>query len=54
MNILGVSCYYHDAAAALLSHAFRQEIDGAGTFVCETHCREVTGLLRDFFARVAA
>lgn len=43
-----------DAAAALLSHAFRQEIDGAGTFVCETHCREVTCLLCDFFGEVAA
>jgi pimeloyl-ACP methyl ester carboxylesterase len=43
-----------DATEALLSRSSKREIDGAGTFVCETHCREVAGLLGDFFAGVAA
>lgn len=38
-----------DAAAALLANASRREIAGAGTFACETHCREVAALLRKFF-----
>ena len=38
-----------DAAAALLTNGSSSEIAGAGTFVCETHCREVAALLREFF-----
>jgi pimeloyl-ACP methyl ester carboxylesterase len=43
-----------DDAHALLARGARAEIDGAGTFACETHCREVNALLGDFFQGAAA
>lgn len=43
-----------DAVSRLLQQVEKREIDGARTFVCETHCAEVAGLLRDFFPREAA
>ena len=38
-----------DAAFALLANGSKREIDGAGTYVCETHRHEVAALLRAFF-----
>ncbi|MDH3621513.1 MAG: alpha/beta hydrolase [Gammaproteobacteria bacterium] len=43
-----------DAAMNLLSQGRKHEVAGAKTFVCETHCAEVAGLLRDFFGTEAA
>ena len=43
-----------DAAHALLANGVRREIADAGSLVCETHCREVAALLREFFPAGAA
>lgn len=43
-----------DAALALLSDGRKLEIEGAKSFICETHCQEVAGILREFFPREAA
>lgn len=43
-----------DAALALLGQGQKREIAGAKTFICETHCDEVAGMLRGFFAGEAA
>ena len=44
-----------DGTFELLKHGSKATIDGARGFVCETHCEEVAGLLREFFpAEVAA
>jgi haloalkane dehalogenase len=43
-----------DAAMDLLANASKEEIEGAGTFVCETHSLEVASLLRSFCPGVAA
>lgn len=44
-----------DGTLELLAHGRKAVIDGARTFVCETHCDEVAGLLRNFIpAEVAA
>jgi pimeloyl-ACP methyl ester carboxylesterase len=42
------------AVSQLLKNGEQSEIDGAKTFVCETHCADVAGLLRGFFPREAA
>ncbi|MCH9695356.1 MAG: alpha/beta fold hydrolase [Gammaproteobacteria bacterium] len=43
-----------DAAAGLMGNAITRTIDGAKTYVCETHSAEVADLLRNFFPREAA
>ncbi|MGI9235797.1 MAG: alpha/beta fold hydrolase [Woeseiaceae bacterium] len=43
-----------DAALQLLGDGRKESVAGAKTFVCETHCPEVAGLLRDFFSHEAA
>ena len=43
-----------DPALQLLANGRKAAIDGARTFVCETHCDEVAGLLREFIPAEAA
>jgi haloalkane dehalogenase len=43
-----------DAAFELLQQGSKTTIDGARTFVCETHKAEVAELLKNFFPREAA
>ncbi len=43
-----------DATLALLKRGRSASIEGARTFLCETHCKEVAELLRDFFAAEAS
>lgn len=43
-----------DAALRQLGNGRKESIADAKTFVCETHCPQVAGLLRDFFSGEAA
>jgi len=43
-----------DATCDALAEAERAEIDGARTFICETHVGAVADLVRDYCAKVAA